>query len=80
MFNISGVELTRNERKVLDKGLKFAPKRNLNIFDTYIDIQRYTRKLNIQKYFLNKPELMSRWRPNKRNNLVIRPADKGGAL
>lgn len=27
VFNLSGVELTRMELSVLDKGLKFAPKR-----------------------------------------------------
>lgn len=50
-----GVDLSRSEIRVLDKGLKFAPKCNLSKFDTYIDIRRYIRKLNIQKYMLNKP-------------------------
>lgn len=32
IYNISGVELT------LDKGLKYAPKQNLNTFELYLDI------------------------------------------
>ena len=39
----------------LDKGLKFAPKRNLSKFDTYVDIKKFTRKLNIKKYMLTQP-------------------------
>ena len=39
----------------LDKGLKFAPKRNLNKFDAYVDVRKFVRKLNIKKYMLNQP-------------------------
>lgn len=39
---------------LLDKGLKYAPKQNLNKFNLHVDIQKYTRKLNIKKYMLNK--------------------------
>lgn len=39
----------------MDKSLKFAPIKNLNTFDTYINIQKYVRTLNIKKYFLSKP-------------------------
>lgn len=40
---------------VLDKGLKHAPVRNLNKFDSYIGIQNYVRKINIKKYILSNP-------------------------
>lgn len=57
IFNLSGVKLTRMEMAVLDKGLKFAPKRNLNKFGKYSALiyRKYTRKLNIQKYMMNRP-------------------------
>lgn len=50
---MGGIELSKAELLTLDKGLKYAPKRNLNKFEVYMDIQKYTRKLNIQKYMLN---------------------------
>lgn len=40
---------------VLDKGLKHAPVKNLNKFNTYIGIQKYIRKINIKKYMLSNP-------------------------
>lgn len=48
-MNISGVELTEN------KGLKFALKKNLNRFNTYIDINKFARSLHIKKYMMSKP-------------------------
>lgn len=47
IINLSGIDLSQTELITLDKGLKFAPKRNLSKFDVYVDIQKYTRKLNI---------------------------------
>lgn len=55
IINISGGELTREEIKVLDKGLKFAPKKNLNTFNAYVDINKFTRSLHIKKYMLSNP-------------------------
>lgn len=40
---------------MLDRGLKYAPTRNLNKFQTYINLQKYIRSLNIKKYFLSNP-------------------------
>lgn len=51
VFNLSGKELTTEEMAVLDKGLKHAPIKNLNKFDTYIGIQKYMRKINIKSTF-----------------------------
>lgn len=45
--------MTTEELTVLDRGLKHAPVKNLNKFDTYIGIRKYVRKLNMKKYFLN---------------------------
>lgn len=55
IFNISGINLTQHKLKVLDKGLKFATKKNLSKFDAYVDIQKCTQRLNIKKYMLSKP-------------------------
>lgn len=40
---------------VLDKGLKFLPPKSLNKFATFIDVHKYVRKLNIQRYFVTNP-------------------------
>lgn len=36
IFNLSSVTLNANEKQILDKGLKFAPPRKLNKFETYM--------------------------------------------
>lgn len=54
IYIISGIELTRSELLPLDKGLKYAPKQNLNKFYLCVDIQKYTGRLNIKKYMLNR--------------------------
>lgn len=55
IFNLTDVPLTREELVVLDIGLKYAPVKNLDKFETYISIQKYIRKLNIKKYLIEKP-------------------------
>lgn len=40
---------------VLEKGLKFVPPKRLNKFTTFIDIQKYVRKLNVQRYIIPNP-------------------------
>lgn len=52
IYNISGVDLSENELRVLDKGLKFAPACNLSKF---VSLQKFVRTLNIKRYFLSKP-------------------------
>lgn len=49
------MDLSEDELRVLDKGLKFAPIRNFNKFQTYISLQKFVRTLNIKCYFLSKP-------------------------
>lgn len=55
IFNLSGIPLTSDETAILDKGLKFAPPKPLNKFQTYMDIHKYTRRLNIKRYLLTNP-------------------------
>ena len=55
IFNLSSAEFTNAEKVVLDKGLKFVPSRTLNKFNTFIDVQKFVRKMNIQRYFTSNP-------------------------
>uniref|UniRef100_A0A8C5MAL6 Uncharacterized protein n=1 Tax=Leptobrachium leishanense TaxID=445787 RepID=A0A8C5MAL6_9ANUR len=55
IFNLSDRILTRTETSVLNKGLKFAPTKNIDKFGVYIDLQRFKRKLSLKKYFLKTP-------------------------
>lgn len=52
---MSGIELTKAEKTILNKGLKFVPHKPQNKFQTSIDVQKYVRKLNIKRYFLTIP-------------------------
>lgn len=40
IYNLSGTPLNEEEIQVLDRGLKYAPTRNLNTFQTYVSIQQ----------------------------------------
>lgn len=55
IINLSTKEISKEELSTLGKGLKFVPPRNLNKFQTFIDVQKYTRKLNIKRYVLSNP-------------------------
>uniref|UniRef100_A0A8C5W849 Helix-turn-helix domain-containing protein n=1 Tax=Leptobrachium leishanense TaxID=445787 RepID=A0A8C5W849_9ANUR len=55
IFNLSQKILTNTEIKVLNKGLKFAPTKQMDKFSMYIDLQRFKRKLSLKKYFLKTP-------------------------
>lgn len=46
IYNLSNVQFTDDEMKILDLGLKFAPDKSLNKFETYINLQKFMRKLN----------------------------------
>lgn len=39
----------------MDLGLKFAPKKSPNKFDTYIEIQKFVRNISIKKFFALNP-------------------------
>lgn len=74
IHNLSNVQFTDDEIKVLDLRLKFAPDKTIDKFEVYIDLQKCIRTLNIKKHFaLNKgnrmlddPEFLQ---TNLRNNL-----------
>lgn len=47
--------MTDAEKLTLDKDLKFVPPKEFNKFGTFIDVQKYIRKWNIQRQFIAKP-------------------------
>ena len=51
IYNLAGVELSKAELTVLSQGMKFAPSKNINKFDVFVDVEKYVRKLNIKKHF-----------------------------
>lgn len=51
LFNLTNLEFSESELEVLSQGLKFAPNKNINKFNLFIDIEKYIRKLNIRKHF-----------------------------
>lgn len=55
VFNLSGEELTRAEKLTLNQGLKYAPRKPLNKFQMFLDVQKYIRKLSIKRYFVSNP-------------------------
>lgn len=55
VFNLSTQALTQAELSVLDKGLKHAPPKKLDKFNTFIDIHKYIRKINTQRYLPSNP-------------------------
>lgn len=55
IFNHSGVELTEDEQRVLCRGLKHLTPRGLSKFDTFVDVQKYIRKININRYLISNP-------------------------
>lgn len=55
IFNLSSVTLSDPEKSLLNKGLKFAPPRGLDKFQTYIDIHKFVRRVNIKRYMASNP-------------------------
>lgn len=51
IFNLSRATFTEDEMRVLDLLLKYAPPKNMNKFEVYIDLQKFVRKFNIKKAF-----------------------------
>lgn len=56
---MSKVELKAEEISTLSKGLKYAPKVKLNTFQSFIEIQKFTKQLNLKKYFAQNPIMMN---------------------
>uniref|UniRef100_A0A8C5Q3U3 Reverse transcriptase domain-containing protein n=1 Tax=Leptobrachium leishanense TaxID=445787 RepID=A0A8C5Q3U3_9ANUR len=55
IYNLSTKVLTEAQIKVLKKGLKYAPTRNIDKFETYVDLQNFKKNLCLKKYFLRNP-------------------------
>lgn len=51
IFNLSKYELSRDERSVLEKGLSFAPQSKPDDFQLFIDLNKFIRKLTLQRHF-----------------------------
>lgn len=60
IFNLTGQEFSADQTKVLDLGLKFAPQKPLDKFETYIDFNLFIRKLNLKKFFLTQTPSIER--------------------
>ncbi|OCT60453.1 hypothetical protein XELAEV_18046478mg [Xenopus laevis] len=51
VINLSNRSLSDIQLKVLNLGLNFVPERNMRIFDTILDINRFIRKITLRKHF-----------------------------
>lgn len=51
IFNLRGETLEKEAFKVFDKMLKYSPVKNVNKFQTYINVHKYVCILNIKKIF-----------------------------
>lgn len=52
LLHLSTAVISNEERYVLNHGLKFFPPRLLNKLETFIDIHKFVRKINIKKYLI----------------------------
>ena len=50
-MNLSGINLTNTQIKVLNKGLTFTPTPGRNNFELKADIETFARKLRLVEYF-----------------------------
>lgn len=48
IFNLTNVQFTQEELRVLELGLKYAPDKPFDKFEAFIDLQKFLRKLNIK--------------------------------
>lgn len=75
MVNLSGKSITTEELAVLDKGLKHAPVKNLNTFNTYRDTKLC--KKNMSNHFKPQNRLLNDQTLSQhstlRNNSVYNP-------
>lgn len=65
--NLSTATIFVAEKMVLNHGLKFAPSRPLNKFQTFIDLHKYIPKINIKRNMITNP-----FRSNKMASTDIR--------
>lgn len=55
IFNLTDISFTQEELLVLSEGLKFSPVKFLDKFETYIDLEKFARKLDVKKLFEEHP-------------------------
>uniref|UniRef100_A0A8C5M9D4 Reverse transcriptase domain-containing protein n=1 Tax=Leptobrachium leishanense TaxID=445787 RepID=A0A8C5M9D4_9ANUR len=55
IINLSGHNLTQGQIGVLSKGLKYVPKQQGDTFNTFVDLQKFKRKLCLKRFFAKKP-------------------------
>uniref|UniRef100_A0A8C5N036 Uncharacterized protein n=1 Tax=Leptobrachium leishanense TaxID=445787 RepID=A0A8C5N036_9ANUR len=55
IYNLTSVTLTDAQTKVLKKGLKYAPTAHMDLFNVYIDLQKFKKNLCLKKYFMKNP-------------------------
>lgn len=83
LFNLTDITLTDQELYVLDQVLKFAPTKNMDKFETFVDLQKFGRKLNIKKHFAIKEDTNKAIPPEKythsglRNKSTFNPKTSG---
>lgn len=68
--------------KILDLGLKFAPEKSLDKFETYIYLKKFMRKLNLKKHFFTNKDTRIRKEPlyvhtGLKNNSIFNPTTSG---
>lgn len=51
IFNLSSSVFDDTELNVLHKRVNFAPKNPPNLFEIFVDLNRYTRNLALKRYF-----------------------------
>lgn len=54
IYNLSSSVFSDTELDLLRKGLNFAPPSTPNLCDLFIDLNKYIRKLTIQRYYILK--------------------------
>lgn len=52
IFNLSKVQLTQEERILLEKDLKYFPPRNFNKFQTFVDVHKFVIKFYVKIHLL----------------------------
>ncbi|XP_053556189.1 OTU domain-containing protein 4 [Bombina bombina] len=69
IYNLSSHNLTSDEIRVLGKGLSYIPTNKHNIFSFFVDLNQFTQKLSMQKYFAEKTLKNNTARPILTNSM-----------
>ncbi|CAG2222931.1 unnamed protein product [Mytilus edulis] len=86
IINLSNRKLDSDEMKVLNKGLKYTPTPPADTDTLSVDIKEFCRKLRLKNHFGDKESktadesIQALYRLQKDESIIIKEADKGGAL